>query len=145
MIVGSGEEFAEAFGIGGNGPALKPLSGCCVDDGCGVAVFVRVYSDDDLDAVRERAVRMVFDHASEYDSQWAAIRSVAGKIGCSAETLRNWVRQAERDEGRRPGPTSAELEELRVLRREVKELRRANEILQRASAFFGAVLDRQHK
>lgn len=95
--------------------------------------------------VRERAVRMVFDHAGEYDSQWAAIRSVAGKIGCSAETLRNWVRQAERDEGRRPGPTSAELEELRKLRREVKELRRANEILQRASAFFGAVLDRQHK
>lgn len=95
--------------------------------------------------VRERAVRMVFDHVGEYDSQWAAIRSVAGKIGCSAETLRNWVRQAERDEGRRPGPTSAELEELRKLRREVKELRRANEILQRASAFFGAVLDRQHK
>lgn len=95
--------------------------------------------------VRERAVRMVFDHVGEYDSQWAAIRSVAGKIGCSAETLRNWVRQAERDAGRRPGPTSAELEELRELRREVKELRRANEILQRASAFFGAVLDRQHK
>lgn len=95
--------------------------------------------------VRERAVRMVFDHVGEYDSQWAAIRSVAGKIGCSAETLRNWVRRVERDEGRRPGRTSAELEELRELRREVKELRRANEILQRASAFFGAVLDRQHK
>lgn len=95
--------------------------------------------------VRERAVRMVFDHVGEYDSQWAAIRSVAGKIGCSAETLRNWVRRAERDAGRRPGPTSAELEELRELRREVKELRRANVILQRASAFFGAVLDRQQK
>jgi transposase-like protein len=88
---------------------------------------------------------MVFDHVGEYDSQWAAIRSVAGKIGCSAETLRNWVRRAERDAGRRPGPTSAELEELRELRREVKELRRANVILQRASAFFGAVLDRQQK
>lgn len=95
--------------------------------------------------VRERAVRMVFDHASEHDSQWATIRSVAAKIGCSAESLRNWVRQAERDEGRRPGPTSEELEELRELRREVKELKRANEILKRASAFFGAELDRQHK
>jgi len=95
--------------------------------------------------VRERAVRMVFDHESEHDSRWAAIRSVAGKIGCSPETLRNWVRQVERDEGRRPGPTSDELEELRLLRREVKELRRANEILQRAASFFGAVLDRQRR
>ena len=95
--------------------------------------------------VRERAVRMVFDHEGEYDSQWATIRSIAAKIGCSPETLRNWVRQAERDEGRRPGPTSTEVEELRLLRREVKELRRTNEILQRAASFFGAVLDRQHK
>lgn len=96
--------------------------------------------------VRERAVRMVFDHESEYDSQWAAIRMVADKIGCSSETLRNWVRQAERDQGARPGPTSEELAELKELRREVTELRRANTILRQASAYFAAAeLDRQRK
>ena len=93
--------------------------------------------------VRERAVRMVLDHEGEYDSQWAAIRSVAEKIGCTAETLRTWVRRAERDAGRRPGLTTDQLEELKELRRENRELRRANEILKSAAAFFGAELDRR--
>ncbi len=93
--------------------------------------------------VRERAVRMVFDHADQYSSQWAAISSIAVKIGCTAETLRRWVREAEVDGGVRPGSTTAEAEELRTLRREVKELRRANEILRKASAYFAqAELDR---
>ena len=95
--------------------------------------------------VRERAVRMVFDHGGGYDSQWAAIRSIADKVGCSSETLRNWVRQAERDAGRRPGLSSEQLDELKELRRENRELRRANEILKSAAAFFGAELDRQPK
>ena len=90
-----------------------------------------------------RAVLMVFDHEAEYDSQWAAIRSISEKVGCSSETLRNWVRQTERDRGRRPGLTSQQLEELKELRRENLELRRANEILKSAAAFFGAELDRR--
>jgi transposase len=93
--------------------------------------------------VRERAVRMVFEHEPEYPSQWAAIRSVSGKFGMSAETLRSWIRQVERDQGRRPGLTTTEREEMRRLQREVKELRRANEILKSASAFFAAELDRR--
>jgi transposase len=96
--------------------------------------------------VRERAVRMVFDHLGEYDSEWAAIRSIATKIGCTAETLRSWVRQAERDAGRRPGLTTAERERLKQLERENRELKRANEILRKASAYFAkAELDRQQK
>ena len=96
--------------------------------------------------VRERAVRLVFEHASEHDSQWAAIGSIAEKIGCTAETLRNWVRQAERDQGRRPGLSSDERERLKALERENRELRRANEILRKASAFFAqAELDRRGK
>src|SRR5205809_7914361 len=94
--------------------------------------------------VRDRAVRLVFEHASEHDSQWAAIGSIAEKIGCTAETLRNWVRQAERDQGRRPGLSSDERERLKALERENRELRRANEILRKASAFFAqAELDRR--
>jgi len=89
---------------------------------------------------------LVLDHEDEYDSQWAAIRSIADKIGCSSETLRNWVRQAERDAGRRLGLTSDERERLKDLEREVKELRRANEILRKASAYFAeAELDRRPK
>ena len=96
--------------------------------------------------VRERAVRLVFEHAEQHDSQWAAIRSVAEKIGCSSETLRKWVRQGERDAGRRPGLTRDERELLKKQAREIRELRRANEILRKASAYFAqAELDRRQK
>ncbi len=93
--------------------------------------------------VRERAVRMVFEHRDEHQSQWAAITSIAMKVGVSSETLRKWVRSAEVDGGSRPGLTTEERERLKVLEREVRELRRANEILKSAAAFFGAELDRQ--
>ncbi len=96
--------------------------------------------------VRERAVRMVFDQEVHHDSQWAAMRSIAAKIGCSAETLRKWVRQAERDAGRRPGLTTEERQRLKTLKRENRELKRANEILKKASAYFAqAELDRRPK
>ena len=96
--------------------------------------------------VRERAVRMVREHREAHGSQWAAIRSIAAKIGCSGETLRNWVRQAERDGGARPGPTTEERERIRALERENRELRQANEILRKASAYFAqAELDRPLK
>jgi transposase len=91
--------------------------------------------------VRERAVRMVLDHEGDYESQWAAIVSISEKFGMSSESLRKWVRRAEVDGGQRPGTTSDQLEELRRLRRENAELRRANEILKSASAFFAAELD----
>jgi transposase len=91
--------------------------------------------------VRERAVRMVFEHEHAHASQWAAIVSFAGKIGCTPETLRSWVRRAEVDEGRRPGVTTDERERLRELERENRELRRANEILKSASLFFATELD----
>jgi transposase len=94
--------------------------------------------------VRERAVRLVFSQESAHGSQWAAIRSISEKIGCTAETLRKWVRQAERDEGRLPGLTTDERERVRDLEREVRELKRANEILRKASAYFAqAELDRR--
>ena len=96
--------------------------------------------------VRERAIRMVRESEAEHGSQWKAVNSVAEKIGCSGETLRNWVRQAERDEGRRAGPTSDEKARIRELEREVRELRQANEILRKASAYFAqAELDRPLK
>ena len=86
--------------------------------------------------VRERAVRMVFEHEHDYPSQWAAIRSIAEKIGCTAETLRKWIRQSERDGGRRAGTTTDERARIKELERENRELRRANEILRKASAYF---------
>ena len=96
--------------------------------------------------VRERAVRMVFDHASEHPSQWAAIRSVGEKLGIRTESLRRWVRQAERDRGERPGLTTDERQRLKQLERENFELKRANEILKKAAAFFAqAELDRRAK
>ena len=96
--------------------------------------------------VRSRAVRLVLDQEAEHRSRWTAIMSIAAKIGCTPETLRLWVRQAERDAGRRAGPTSAESERIKALERENRELRQANEILRKASAYFAqAELDRRHK
>ena len=96
--------------------------------------------------VRERAVRMVQEHRGEYPSLWAAIESISAKIGCVPQTLHEWVRKQEVDAGARPGITSDERERVKALEREVKELRRANEILKLASAFFAsAELDRRLK
>ena len=97
--------------------------------------------------VRERAVRMVFDHRGEHASQWAAISSIAAKIGCSGETLRQWVRQGRaRPVACAPVPTSQDQERIKALEREVRELRQANEILRKASAYFAqAELDRRFK
>jgi transposase len=96
--------------------------------------------------VRQRAVRMVLEHGGDHASQWAAIGSIAAKIGCTAETLRKWVRQAERDGGQRPGTTTEERERIKALEREVRELRQANEILKKASAYCAmAELDRRSK
>ncbi len=87
---------------------------------------------------------MVSDHEGEYSSQWSAIQSIAAKIICLGETLRNWVRQSERDQGVRPGQTTDECEQIKALEREVRELRQANEILRKASAYFAmAELDRR--
>jgi transposase len=96
--------------------------------------------------VRERAIRMVGEHGAEHPSQWAAIASIASKLGCTTETLRQWVRQAERDAGQRPGVTTDERQRLKELERENHELKRANEILRKASAYFAqAELDRRPK
>ena len=94
--------------------------------------------------VRERAVRLVFDHKSDHGSEWEAMCSIAEKIGCSPETLRKWVRQTEVDSGRRGGVTSEERARIKELEREVRELRRTNDILRKASAYFAqAELDRR--
>ena len=96
--------------------------------------------------VRERAVRMVFEHQKEHTSQWAAIESIAAKIGCTKQTLCNWVRQAERDQGMRDGLTTAERDRIKALERENRQLRQTNEILRKASAYFAqAELDRRPK
>ena len=93
--------------------------------------------------VRERAIRLVMEQRPAHPSEWAALQAVATKLGTTAETLRKWVRQAERNTGQRPGLTTDERARMRELEREVKELRRANEILKAAAVFFGAELDRK--
>lgn len=96
--------------------------------------------------IRERSVRMVFDQEREYSSKWACIESIAGKVGCSSQTLKGWVAKAEVELGRRQGVTQSEQDCLKALERENKELRRANEILRKASAYFAqAGLDRRPK
>ncbi len=96
--------------------------------------------------VRARAVRMVMEHRGDHASEWAAIVSIAAKIGCTAQTLHNWVRRAERDQGVRGGSTTEERERIKALERENRELRQANEILRKASAYFAqAELDRRFK
>ncbi len=91
--------------------------------------------------IRERAVRMVIEQRKEYPSEWAAVSSIAGKFGMTGETLRQWLRRAEVDSGQRLGLMSDERERMRALERENRELRRANEILKAASAFFARELD----
>lgn len=104
--------------------------------------FTKSYSPE----IRERAVRMVRDHAGDYNSEWDAITSIASKIGCTGESLRRWVRQDDRDTGKGTGATSAEHARIRDLERENRELRQANEILRKASAYFAAAeLDRPLK
>jgi transposase len=96
--------------------------------------------------VRERAVRMLYEQEASHPSRWAAMQSIAQKIGCTAETLRKWVERAEIDGGLRPGLTTSELDEFKALKRENRELKQANEILRKASAFFAqAELDRKAK
>jgi len=93
--------------------------------------------------VRQRAVRMVFEHRAEYETEWAAMCSIAAKMGMTAETLRKWVRQEQVDSGRRPGVTTAEAQRVKELERENRELRRANDILRSAATFFARELDPQ--
>jgi transposase-like protein len=96
--------------------------------------------------VRVRAVRMLSEHRANYENQWEALRSIASKIGCHPKTLRLWVQQLERDQGLRSGPTSDEQARIKTLERENRELRQANEILRKASAYFAqAELDRRGK
>ena len=96
--------------------------------------------------VRERAVRLVFEYRGDYESEWAAMCSISSKIGCTAETLRIWVRRSETDQGKRSGMTSSDRERLKELERENRGLKRVNEILRKASAFFAqAELDRRPK
>src|SRR5437870_13242921 len=116
----------------GRGEPYRVCRRACSERGCGPWHDRAKYSPE----LRERAVRMVFDHAHEHPSQWATIRSVAEKIGCTVEALGRWVRHAERDDGKGPGLTTDERARLKQLERENFELKRANEILKTASAYF---------
>src|SRR5690554_2499484 len=125
-----------------NRPGIAGGSDFCEEG----AIMTRRNGNSYSPEVRERAVRMVMEHRSEYGSQWEAIASIASKIGCTSETLRLWVRRAERDAGLRPGGSSEEHHWIKELERENRELRQANEILRKASAYFAqAELDRRFK
>lgn len=96
--------------------------------------------------VRDRAVRLVLDNEGQHGSRWQAVMSISAKIGCAPQTLNDWVKKAEVDSGQRPGTTTSDAQRIKELEREVKELRRANDILKTASAFFAqAELDRRLK
>ena len=98
------------------------------------------------ETTKARAVRLVREHRDDYDSEWAAMKAISGRLGMNPETLRKWVRQGERDSGARPGPTTTEQQRIKELEREVRELRKTNEILKLASAYFAqAEFDRQLK
>ena len=119
---------------------------CVVGEGDTVALRVDRTRQKHPARKRERAIRLVMEQRPAHPSEWAALQAVATKLGMTAETLRKWVRQAERNQGRRPGLTTEERQRLKELERENKELRRANEILKKASAYFAqAELDRRAK
>jgi transposase len=134
------QQLAELRGRLGSGHSSEPLRASCRLQSLRGWSHVK-HIEEVFAEVRERAVQLVFDHQREHESQWAAIVSVAAKIGCTPETLPSWVRRAEVDEGRLAGVSSDELARLKELERENRELRRTDEILKSASVFFATELD----